>query len=68
MTLNILRPYRRNPNILAYIALEGQFDFNKTPLAPPVIKVIVQEKPQPRKIWWIHGVPGWYIGPDMEHY
>ena len=52
----------------AYTELEGEFDFNKTPLAPPEIKVIVHEKPQQRKTWGIHGVPGWYIGPSMEHY
>ena len=28
----------------SYTALEGQFDFNKIPLAPPGIKVIVHEK------------------------
>ena len=27
----------------AYTALEGQFDFNKTPLAPPGINVMVHK-------------------------
>ena len=30
----------------SYIALEGQFDFKKKPLAPSGIKEIVHEKPQ----------------------
>ena len=52
----------------AHIAIEGQFYFNKTPLAPPGIKVILYGKPKQRKIWGIHGVTGWCIGPAMEHY
>jgi hypothetical protein len=35
LTLNLLRPSRRNPRVSAYTMLEGNFDFNKTPLAPP---------------------------------
>jgi hypothetical protein len=33
-TLNMLRKARVNPKLSAYAILEGQFDFNKTPLAP----------------------------------
>ena len=43
-TLNMLRPFRINPTMLAYIAIEGPFDFNKTPLAPPVTKVLAHKK------------------------
>ena len=52
----------------AHISIEGHFDFKKTPLAPPGINVMVHKKPQQSKAWGIHGVPGWYIGPAMEHY
>jgi hypothetical protein len=31
ITLNLLRPSRRNPQILAYQMLEGNYDFNSTP-------------------------------------
>ena len=68
MTLNMMRTFRLNPNMSAYTALEGQFDFKKTLLAPPRINVIVHEKPQHRKSWGIHGLLGWCIGPAMEHY
>ena len=34
-TLNMLRPCRRNPLMSAFTALEGEFFFNSTPLAPP---------------------------------
>ena len=68
MTLNLLRPSRRNPRVSAYTMLEGNFDYNRTPLAPPGTKIIVHEKPQQRLSWDPHGTDGWYLGPTMEHY
>ena len=68
LTLNLLRPSRRNPRVSAYQMLEGVFDFNKTPLAPPGTKVILHEKPQQRKSWDPHGTEGWYLGPALDHY
>jgi hypothetical protein len=64
LTLNLLRPSRRN----AYTMLEGNFNFNKTPLAPPGTKIIIHEKPQQQGSWDPHGIDGWYLGPAMEHY
>ena len=49
LTLNILRPSRRNHQLLAYTMLEGQFDFNNTPMAPPGTKVLLHEKPVQQK-------------------
>jgi hypothetical protein len=68
ITLNLLRPSRRHPKISAYNMLEGTFDYNKTPLAPPGTKVIIHEKLQQRKTWDPHGTEGWYLGPAMEHH
>jgi hypothetical protein len=68
ITLNLLRKSRLHPQLSAYAALFGQFDFNKTPMAPPGTKVIVHEKPKNRGTWAPHGVDGWYVGPAMEHY
>ena len=67
MKLNMMISCRRNPTMLAHTVLERQFDFSKTPLTPPGIKVIVHGKPQHHKTWGIHGVPGWCIRPVMEH-
>ena len=33
--LNLLRAARSNPNLLAQAYIQGQFDYNKTPLVPP---------------------------------
>ena len=68
ITLNLLRNSKVNPQLSSYAYLFGNFDFNKTPLAPAGTKVLVHEKPKQRSSWAYHGVDGWYIGPAMEHY
>ena len=68
LTLNLLRPSRLNPKLSAYAQLEGAFDFNCTPLAPPGTRVIVHENPNQRRTWAPHGIDGWYIGPALDHY
>jgi hypothetical protein len=68
MTLNMCRPSRINPKLSAYQQVWGNFDFNKTPLAPPGCKVVVHERPMERGAWACHGVVGYYIGPAMKHY
>ena len=67
-TLNLLRPARINPRLSAYAQLNGAFDYNRTPLAPPGIKVLIHETPANRRTWDPHGVDGWYIGAAPEHY
>ena len=44
LMLNLLCPSRCDPKVSACSALEGTFDFNKTPMAPPGTKVIVHKK------------------------
>ena len=68
ITLNLLRGSRMNPKLSAYAQIEGEFDYNRTPLAPPGIRVVVHDKPSERGSWDSHGVDGWYIGPAMESY
>ena len=68
ITLNLLRNARLNPRLSSHAFLNGMFDFNKTPLAPPGTKLIIHEKPSQRKSWAPHGVFAWYVGPALEHY
>ena len=35
LELKLLHPYRLNPRLSAEAQLNGVFDFNRTPLAPP---------------------------------
>jgi hypothetical protein len=67
ITLNLLRRSRLHPQLSAHAALFGQFDFNKTPMAPPGTRVLVHEKPDKRGTWAPHGIDGWYVGPALEH-
>jgi hypothetical protein len=41
-------------------------DYNRTPLAPPGIKVPIHEKPNVRSTWSPHAVDGWYLGPAPD--
>jgi hypothetical protein len=68
ISLNLLRASRTQPNISAYQAVFGTFDYNRHPLMPPGTKVIVHEKPGQRGSWDPHGKLGWYLGPALEHY
>jgi hypothetical protein len=45
ITLNLLIKSRINPRVSAYAQLNGNFDFNRTTLAPPGTRVIAHEKP-----------------------
>jgi hypothetical protein len=63
-----MRPSNVNPKLSAYELLNGVFDYNRTPLAPPGTKVIVHTPTDKRKTWQTHGVEGWYIGMAPEHY
>jgi hypothetical protein len=57
ITLNLLRKTRINPRMSAYAQLNGHFDFNRTPLAPPDTRA--HEKPDKRASWDPHGVDGY---------
>jgi hypothetical protein len=68
ISLNLLRGSRINPSLSAWQQLFGNFDFNRTPLAPPGVKILAHVKPSDRKSWAPHAVEGWYVGPAMESY
>jgi hypothetical protein len=68
LTLNLLRQSRINPRLSSDAQLNGIFDFNATPLAPPGTRVIVHDKSTVRRTWAPHGTDGWYEGPAREHY
>jgi hypothetical protein len=69
ITLNLPRRSRINPQCSSYAQVFGEFDFNKTPLAPPPsTRVLVQEEPTVRGSWNPRAIDAWYIGPAMKHY
>ena len=68
LTLNLLRSSRIHPSLSAHASLFGQFDFNRTPLAPMGTQIIAHTPAETRTPFGEHGKVGWYIGPSLEHY
>ena len=68
LTLNLLRASRINPKLSAWAYLFGEFDYMKTPLAPPGTKCLVHAKISQRGTWAPNGEEGWTIGYSPEHY
>ena len=50
-TLNLLQKSRINPSILAYEALNGPYNWDRFPLAPPGCKAIIYKAPAVRGSW-----------------
>jgi len=68
LTLNLLCGSRINPKLSAYAQVYGHFDFNRTPIAPPGIKVLAHKNPSVRTSWGAHAEDGWYVGPALDSY
>ena len=68
LTLNLMCLSRINPKLSAYSQVHGPFDFEKTPLAPPGIKVLAHEQAEGRESFAVHSVRGFYLGPCLNHY
>jgi hypothetical protein len=68
-TLNLLRQSHINSRLSAEVQLvNGAFDSNKTPLAPPGTQVVVHERTTQRGSWDTRCIDGWYLGPAPTHY
>jgi hypothetical protein len=57
-----------NPKLSAYAVLDGQFNFDKTPLAPVGTRALILLDPNSRKTWQNHALDAWYVGPAKNHY
>jgi len=68
LTLNLLRPSRINPQLSAHAQVYGAFNFDKTQLAPPGIKVLAHERAEDRESYAVHSARGYYVGPCLNHY
>jgi len=68
LMLNLMHGSRINPNLSAWAQVHGNYDFNKTPIVPPEIKVLIHKKPSNRTTWAPHAIKGWYVGPTLHAY
>ena len=67
-TINLSRPSKINPKVSAYTIINGQFDYNKTPLAPAGMKAIAHVTTNNRTTWGPHGESGWIVGSAPKHF
>ena len=68
MTLNMLRTCRQDPTISAYEALNGPFDYNKTPLAPLGSLAVIYNYPTTRNNFVPHCTDAINVAPSILHY
>jgi len=68
VTVNLLRVCPAHPRMSAWEGLNGAYDYDAHPLAPPGTAVTIFETPEQRKSWDKHGVHGFYVGPALKHY
>ena len=66
--LNLLKNASLSSKLLSWAYSFGNHDFDKLPLVPPGIKVVLHVKPRKRASWAFHGKQGWYIGPAINYY
>ena len=48
--------------------MNGAFDYTRTPLAPPGMRVLAHIPPDKRLSWAPNAEHGFYVGPAMHHY
>ena len=68
MTPNMLQATKINTKLSAYAIMEGTYNFNNTPMAPPGTLALVYTDPKIRRRWKMHAKDGWYVGITPGHY
>jgi hypothetical protein len=54
ITLNMLHIYRINPKLSVSTHVDGQYNYNRAPMAPTGKRIIAHETPNCRSIWAPH--------------
>ena len=67
-SVNIVRKCRQNPLLSAWAAIEGEFHFNATPIAPPGSEMLMHENPNRGRTFVFNAKKAWYIAPCFQHY
>ena len=64
----MLRQSRINPKLSAHDQVFGTFNYQRTPLALLGTKVIIHKRPDQRKLWDTHGLPGFLVNRAKDHF
>jgi hypothetical protein len=67
-TLNMLRPSRIDPLMLAYKAVHSPYNWNRFPLAPPGCKAVIYKVLKMHGLWASCDADAWYICQSIDHY
>jgi hypothetical protein len=67
-SINLLRCSQIHPDRSAYKTLEGLYDWNCYPMAPPGTKAIIYEDSNTCASWAPHGYDAWLLSPSKDHY
>jgi hypothetical protein len=67
-TLNLMQASCINPNMSAYEAIRGSYNWNCFPLTPLGCKVVIYKSPDARGLWGSRLTNTWYLGPSVDHY
>ena len=68
ISVNIVRKCRQNPLMFAWTAMEGEYHFDSTPIAPPGTEILMHKKPGRRQNFGYNAKKSWYISPCLRHY
>jgi len=68
LSVNIVRPCRQNPRLSAWAAMEGEYHFDSTPIAPPGTKMLMHVNPANRRSFGLNAKQAFYISPCLKHY
>ena len=60
--------YRHLIILSAWAIMEGEFQFDAIPIAPPGSRILMHDKPGKRKTFGMNARPAWYLGPCFKHY
>ena len=68
ITLNLLRPSRLIPKLSAYVQVFDAFNYQKTLLSPPGMKVLAHSLPINHRSFDPHSIKSFSVGVAMEYY
>ena len=66
-SVNIFRACQQNPLVSAWAAMEGEYHFDATPIAPPWSEMRMHKKPHLRRTFGYNAKKSWYIAPCFKH-
>ena len=67
-SLNLSQSSNLNPLPFLYTEVYGEFNYDKAPMFPTGLQLIIHEKSSQQCPWDPRGVDGWYLGPVKYHY